>query len=105
MTQFSFDWKINFVFVFEFSRDELSQGEYDEMKEEFLDQMKEFSKALNRLTRGDLSMTSKISFIKDVSRHDRHLFIHQFFFTGSSQDNRIIFQHNRNDQNIWFKKL
>lgn len=72
MTQFSFDWKIHFVSVFNFSRDELSQGEYDEMKEEFLDQMKEFSRALDRLTRGDLTLVSRISVIKDVSRHYRH---------------------------------
>ena len=68
-----------------FLRDELSQGEYDEMKEEFLDQMKEFGETLDRLNKGDLTVTNKISVIKNVSRHYRHYlliinFKNQYFF-------------------------
>ncbi|CAO1431520.1 unnamed protein product [Diamesa serratosioi] len=52
----------------ETTKDELSQGEYDEMKEEFLDQMKEFGETLDRLNKGDLTVTNKISVIKNDLR-------------------------------------
>lgn len=48
-------------------RDELSQAEYDCMKDETLEQIKEFTDILDQLNKGDVSLNNKFSTMRSVS--------------------------------------
>lgn len=58
------------VFVFNtcipFARDDLTEEEYATMKDETLEQIKEFTGTLDRLNKGDVTLNSKISSMRDV---------------------------------------
>lgn len=41
-------------------RDELDQEEYEETKEETIDQLKEFNDSLSKLVKGDISLISSL---------------------------------------------
>lgn len=47
-------------------RNDLTQEEYDSMKDETLDQIKEFTATLDRLNKGDVTLNSKISSMRNV---------------------------------------
>lgn len=62
--------KKNFIELHQFNwfvfRNDLSQEEYDSMKEETLDQIQEFTATLDRLNKGDVTLNSKISSMRHV---------------------------------------
>lgn len=59
-----------FGFVFNayvfFARDDLTEEEYASMKDETLEQIKEFTGTLDRLNKGDVTLNSKISSMRNV---------------------------------------
>lgn len=61
---FGWYWKIS-TFPF---RGEIDVQEYNELKSEFLDQTKEFSEALERMSKGDVSVNSKYAIMKQELR-------------------------------------
>lgn len=50
-----------------FFRNDLTEDEYESMKEETLDQIQEFTATLDRLNKGDVTLNSKISSMRHVS--------------------------------------
>lgn len=50
-------------------RNDLTEEEYDSMKEETLEQIKEFTATLDRLNKGDVTLNSKISSMRQVCIH------------------------------------
>lgn len=51
------------MFVF---RNDMPEDEYNLMKEETVDQIKEFSDTLDRMQKGDISLNNKLSMLKAV---------------------------------------
>lgn len=51
-----------------FFREELSQDEFEALKEETYDQIKEFSETLDRMNKGDVSLNNKLSTMKTAIR-------------------------------------
>lgn len=49
-------------------KNDLTKEEYDSMKEETLEQIKEFTATLDRLNKGDVTLNSKITLMRDVIR-------------------------------------
>ncbi|XP_055325010.1 protein LZIC-like [Sitodiplosis mosellana] len=49
-------------------KNDLTEEEYESMKDETLEQIKEFTGTLDRLNKGDVTLNSKISSMRDVIR-------------------------------------
>lgn len=82
-----------------FHRNDLTEDEYQSMKEETVDQIKEFTAALDRLNKGDVTLNSKISSMRNVCLDfllskekfdERILFFFFLDFTDNSKSNRNI---------------
>lgn len=81
------------------------------MKEETVDQIKEFTLTLDRLNKGDVTLNSKISSMRSVccvietARPSPFVFCisinFQVNFIDHTEYHRIIIQYGRNDSNIW----
>lgn len=56
-----------------FIRSDLSQDEYDSMKEETVDQIKEFTETLDRMSKTDL-LTNSFSQMRKVRCENSHIF-------------------------------
>lgn len=50
-------------------RNDLAKDEYDLMKEETVDQIKEFTETLDRMHKGDVSLNNKFSEMRKVRRN------------------------------------
>lgn len=66
-----------------FHRNDLTEDEYQSMKEETVDQIKEFTAALDRLNKGDVTLNSKISSMRNVCL--------DFLLSKEKFDERILF--------------
>ena len=56
------------LLLFLFFRDEVDIQEYNELKSEFMDQTKAVSEALERMNKGDVTINSKYSVMKQELR-------------------------------------
>lgn len=85
-------------------RNDLTEEEYGSMKEETLDQIKEFTATLDRLNKGDVTLNSKISSMRDVCDFDNESYWHlhmiaMCFFSGDTKSDCKLIQYHRNDPN------
>lgn len=90
--------------------------EYEELKLDLLEQIKEFTTRLTRMTQGDVSVDSKISSLKAVRINltillslclwQRKIFdLCLFFFIEAATSYFWIIQHSWNDPYVWRTKF
>lgn len=53
-------------------RNDLTENEYESMKDDTLEQIKEFTATLDRLNKGDVTVNSKISSMRTVCIYDNY---------------------------------
>lgn len=51
-------------------REDLTAEEYDSMKEDTVEQIKEFSESVDRMNKGNLTIKNKFRTMKDVSTNE-----------------------------------
>ena len=60
-----------------FLRDELDADEYEEMKKDTLDQLKEFNESLTKMMEGNLTLVDELNRWQLVSRHRPACYMHR----------------------------
>lgn len=57
-------------------RNELEPGEYEETKEDTMEQLKELNDSLTKLVNGDISLISALGAVQLVRKHRLYFLIH-----------------------------
>lgn len=58
------------TFLFVFFRNDLAPDEYESMKEDTVDQIKDFTVTLDRMNKGDITLNNKFSTMRAVNMND-----------------------------------
>lgn len=74
------------------------------MKEETVDQIKEFTETLDRMVKGDVSLNNKFSDMRKVNFTNiqiKNIAFNCCAILGHSKSNFHIVQYQRNNKNVW----